>query len=898
MTAAPRTHAEGALRRRRPRPWQVYLALLIASHFVQTVRAPSADRPGKEAPAEGQTLVASVPAMAPDGPTGAQLEISYRYWPAPASGEPRTVLLLHGSPGQGADFDRLGPRLRDAGYTVIAPDMPGFGRSARVPPSMSSLAHARGVLAMLDGLGVERAHVVGWSLGGAVAMYLADLDPGRIASLTLMAAVSEQDAEGSGSYFFEHAKYAAGYAVAAGFRHLTPHFGLLSGLEVAQASMRNFWDTDMRPLRGIMQRLEIPTLVLHGRHDFLVPDWAAERSYDLIKTGSLVVLDASHFLPLAQPEEAAAHLLPFFARHDQPGVPALRQIADLAPVRGMILGQWGEGAALTIRDLPWFVIIALLAVAVAGRNRLGAVAAALLVSFGIIDFGVGLGGVLLGLWLAAAGPYLRGRAMRQRGERPRVIGVGILARTPEGWARRLRQQPVRTAISTRFVPEEHGAAMEAAGYGGGAPAAFFGAAAAGWALWGVYYVVFTLIASVWIMHPLAERWGFWGLAAAVGIAVVLPRPLELAFTGQGRRVLRIRLERAARLEYWPTWALYVPLAPLYVYWGLRYGPIVFTCCNPAIGGGGGVIGESKKSTLDALDQPGSVVLPAELIEAGSDPESRAAAAIRAIRTRPQLGGFPIILKPDNGFRGFSVKLARNEDDVRAYFLGMHGPAVVQAYHPGPHECGILWARRPRAMGEPESGGRAGFIFSITRKEFPVLVGDGRRTLEALIYAHPRFRRQAGVFLERFAAERERVLAAGQTLRLAQSGNHCQGTLFRDGADLITPALEARIDQIARGFSSGLDMGRFDVRFASEDALRAGEGFAIIELNGTTGESTNIYDPQRPIPWAYGVLAAQWKLLYRLGAARRDGGARPLGVLRLFVELGRHYRTRTGSALAD
>jgi hypothetical protein len=41
---------------------------------------------------------------------------------------------------------------------------------------------------------------------------------------------------------------------------------------------------------------------------------------------------------------------------------------------------------------------------------------------------------------------------------------------------------------------------------------------------------------------------------------------------------------------------------------------------------------------------------------------------------------------------------------------------------------------------------------------------------------------------------------------------------------------------------GFYFGRFDVRFNSEDELRKGEGFRIVEANGVTSESTNLYDP--------------------------------------------------------
>ena len=72
-------------------------------------------------------------------------------------------------------------------------------------------------------------------------------------------------------------------------------------------------------------------------------------------------------------------------------------------------------------------------------------------------------------------------------------------------------------------------------------------------------------------------------------------------------------------------------------------------------------------------------------------------------------------------------------------------------------------------------------------------------------------------------------------------------MFLDGAELITPAVEARIDEIARQVP-GFFIGRFDVRYASLEAFRRGDDLAIVELNGVTSESTNIYDPD------YGAVA--------------------------------------------
>src|SRR5262249_31043270 len=154
--------------------------------------------------------------------------------------------------------------------------------------------------------------------------------------------------------------------------------------------------------------------------------------------------------------------------------------------------------------------------------------------------------------------------------------------------------------------------------------------------------------------------------------------------------------------------------------------------------------------------------------------------------------------------------------------------LAQPYHPGPFEAGIFYYRLPTEA--------TGHIFSITDKNFPVLVGDGRSTVAELIWDHPRYRIQADVFLQRHAARADEVLAAGEPLPLVLAGNHCQGTMFLDGSYLVTPELERAIDAAAREYP-GFFVGRFDVRYADVAALRAGTGFAIVELNGATAESS-------------------------------------------------------------
>jgi membrane protein DedA with SNARE-associated domain len=574
-------------------------------------------------------------------------------------------------------------------------------------------------------------------------------------------------------------------------------------------------------------------------------------------------------------------------------------------------GEWDgvrNGIADAIQETPWPLQLVVIALVVAVRDRATAVIVTLLAAYGSVDLRAAIGGMILGQAIGAGACFFRGRGLRRR-SRPRVIGQAESARTPRGWSRMLFRRPIRTALATRFVPGEHTLAFMAAGYHRRFPWGFVAASAGAWALWAAFYAGVTLALVSLVVFSLDIYLGWPGVWIGGALALIVPRVLALLLTPHGQRRLVTRAWRATHREFWPSSLFYLPLVPYLAYLSARRrGPMVFTCCNPGIEGGGGIVGESKRAILDALAQSGGEhMLPYEFIPAGGVPAQRAERVLGAMKARPELGAFPVVLKPDRGFRGYAFKLCRGPEDVRAYLRQMTGPAILQAYHPGPFECGVLWARYP----DGERGGRAGFIFSITRKDFPRVEGDGRRTLEELIYDHPRYQAQAATFLQRFAGQRERILAPGESLRLSESGNHTQGALFRDGSDLITPALEDAIDRIARGFSPRgerpdgrtpgrplLDIGRFDLRYESDELLRQGRGFGVLEFNGTAGESTNVYDPERSIFWTYRVLARHWRLLYDLGAARRDQGASPVGLLQLARFSRAYTRARTGPAIAD
>jgi pimeloyl-ACP methyl ester carboxylesterase len=104
------------------------------------------------------------------------------------TGDGPPVLLLHGFPDSGRLWRHQVPVLADAGYKVIVPDLRGFGSSGRPADVAAYVMWMAGadILAVLDHLGVERAHVVGHDFGAALAWYLGISNPDRVDHLVAL----------------------------------------------------------------------------------------------------------------------------------------------------------------------------------------------------------------------------------------------------------------------------------------------------------------------------------------------------------------------------------------------------------------------------------------------------------------------------------------------------------------------------------------------------------------------------------------------------------------------------------------------------------------------------------------------------------------------------------------
>lgn len=787
-----------------------YLLLLIASHLFQWF-APR----GESEAASSEGPVVTLPAMTASGPAdGPPVRVAYSEWGPPSSGR-TPVIILHGSPGTGLSFFRLGGFIADDDRLALAPDLPGFKRSTRRVPDYSIRAHARYVLAFLDTLGIQRAHIVGWSMGGGVALEMAAMSPQRVASIAMVASIGTQETEGSGSRGFERMKYSLGLAAITAWEVLAPDFGLVDTAP-AHSFMRNFMDTDQRPLKQIMASLDTPVLIVHGRRDPLIADWAAERHHQIIPTSRLVMTPHSHFLPVIQHKELSAYLLPFFDRHDTPGVTPETGTLDLAPRPQ----RTGFPVALDrthrlVRTSPWWVIAAAFALLARLRRETATALAGIFVGHVSLDFGAAFVGLLAG----------------------RVL------HPPEPWENRgltkIFTLPLWTALSL-FIAQLL-AGMDSPVDGLNSPA-------------------FVL----WI----------------IGTATILSF-IRLTPTHTGRRRIAASVRRFLHHEWWPTWALYAPILPDLLMLAVRHRSLTcWTCVNPGIKPGGGVVGESKQAILEGFTD--GAVLPQRRVTGRGDAAAKTAAEL--VRCDPDLGGYPVIVKPEAGQRGEGVVLARDEPQLVRAIAAIPGPALLQRYHPGPVEVGVFWVRDERTIGDGSTNSPQGRIIAVTRKVFPVIEGDGARPIRRLILDHPRFNIQARVYFKNLHDRLDEVPAAGERVVLTTTGNHARGCRFEDGADLLTPELEGAVDRLAREWrgpaAEPFDFGRFDFRAPSEDALRSGRGLAMIECNGVTSEATNLYDPSWSVRRSLGMLARQWTIAFELGAARQKQGVKPLGPLGL------------------
>jgi len=507
----------------------------------------------------------------------------------------------------------------------------------------------------------------------------------------------------------------------------------------------------------------------------------------------------------------------------------------------------------------------------------------LLVAEGKMAFATAMVGVSAGIAIGDAGLYGAGRLLG-----PRVVGRGPL--TPERVERAaawFRRNLLLAVLVSRFVPGMRLPTYVSAGVLH-APFGRFVAAAIGASLVWTFLLLHLTVAIGERVFPLLGDLRWPVAIVALLFLVFLQRRAARAIESS-QEPGTAETHSFSIFELWPPWIFYIPVVGYWLWLALRHRSLTLpTAANPSIYSGG-FIGETKSEILDLVS-----------------PEDRPLVADWAIITRPLQGSsrevlaaahevmaahgltYPLVAKPDRGQRGDGVQPVADDAELAAYLEGFPTgePLMLQELIAVPvpecpvtgetcdladaREAGVLYWRHPDA--------ERGTIFSLTLKLFPEVVGDGRRNLRRLIEEDPRAGRLRTLYLDRFPDELDQVLEPGERHSLVFSGNHCQGTIFRDGTHLVTRELSERLDAVARAMS-GFYFGRFDIRFTNLDAFLRGEDIRIIEINGASGEATHIWDSSVRLGDAYRTLFTQFRILFEIGAANRTRGHRPLGTIR-------------------
>jgi pimeloyl-ACP methyl ester carboxylesterase/membrane protein DedA with SNARE-associated domain len=845
-----------------------YAVLLVASLAYRSLH------PKQELPDSWERVV-TVGAVETGRVTARPVRLAVFDSAPPGIPAPPVIVLLHGSPGDNGEVTRLARALANR-YRVIAPDLPGFGGSTWSVPDYSIRAHARYVAQLLDSLGIPRAHVLGFSMGGGVALTLADMVPGRVASVVLLSSIGAQEFELLGDYYLNHAIHGIQLGGLWLIYSGLPHFGAWDGGMMTLQYARNFYDTDQRPLRAVMERLQAPMLIIQGKSDPLVPASIASEHHRIVPQSELLLLDGDHFMAFQRSAELAGPIADFVSRAET-GAATTRATADPERIAAART-PFDPRKAPPANGIGFVVLLLLIAAATLISEDLTCIATGLLVSRGAIGFLPATLACLVGivggdLLLYAAGRFLGRPALIRRPLRWFLTDADV-ART-SAWF--VRKGPA-LVLTTRFIPGTRLPTYLAAGVLHTRFLPFFGFFLLAALLWTPLLVGLAVLYGETVLTAFHayRRWSFpVVIVSALALLVVMKLVVPL-FSWRGRRLLLSRWRRLARWEFWPMGAFYPPVV-LYILWlGLKHRSLaLFTAANPGIPAGG-FAGESKWEILQGLRAAAGDVLPASTIIPDVGGSAERAGQVSGFVAAHRLA-WPIVLKPDIGERGAGVAIVANADEVLRYFERAGGNVVAQEFVTG-HEFGVFYYRYPS-----ETSGR---IFSITDKRLPSVTGDGRATLETLILRDDRAVCIARFLLAKHAGRLWSIPKAGARVPLVEVGTHCRGAAFFDGTGLATPALEEVVDRISRGFK-GFYFGRYDVRADSVEAFQAGR-FRIIELNGATSEATSIYDPANRLLSAYRTLFEQWRILFQIGAENRDRGA-PVATLGELLELLRRHR---------
>jgi pimeloyl-ACP methyl ester carboxylesterase len=258
------------------------------------------------------------------------------------------VVMVHGLPSCAYDWALLPQKLAAYGYRVIAYDRIGYGYSSRslaTDDRYTYESNARDLGALLDALKIENAALVGWSYGGAVVQTVARRAPERVSHLVLVAAVGPAQPEHGSDALSRILASPAGSTILNWVGSVPPLSRRMTGKALVQAFARadaiparwTEYTRAMLALPGTVEAfvleaqrgrsatlqpeaLRVPTLILQGSSDYLVPPQVADDLHHRMAGSDLVMIpDGSHMLPVTHADLLAEKIHIFLSREQKPG---------------------------------------------------------------------------------------------------------------------------------------------------------------------------------------------------------------------------------------------------------------------------------------------------------------------------------------------------------------------------------------------------------------------------------------------------------------------------------------------------------------------------------------------------------------------------------------------------
>jgi hypothetical protein len=328
-------------------------------------------------------------------------------------------------------------------------------------------------------------------------------------------------------------------------------------------------------------------------------------------------------------------------------------------------------------------------------------------------------------------------------------------------------------------------------------------------------------------------------------------------------------------EFWPSWAMYLPVAIQWIGHSIHYRSLTLPfLANPSLTLSG-MVGVPKSELMNqAHGECTKHILPWINCTVSTHPAKDQ--ALQFIEAAKQHGiNIPMVCKPDIGCRGVGVKLVKNIEQLTAIIESYPAGAslLCQKLSSWEPEAGIFYVKNPHTGTSN--------IVSMTFKSLPAITGDGTHTLGQLVEQDARAGQLTRLYYERHKHAWDTIPAKDEIVKLVFSASHSKGAIFVNAHDHITPALTDKITTIMDDLPD-FYYGRLDVKFKDLASLKKGETLEIIEINGASSESIHIWDKDTTFKDAIKALLWQYATLFQIGAYHRNQG-RTVPTLRSFLK---------------